>query len=90
MQHCIGVQRSNKGSKVITHNHFSHVEVEPGEEACVPLVLGHVEGHFVSLADLSLIVDVSEGIRDEEELATSLVDDAAHSWIHVWLAGLGA
>ena len=53
-----------------------------------PLVLGHVERDLVSLVDVPLIVDVSEGVGNEEELSAAFVDDPPHPWVRVRLAGL--
>ncbi len=33
----------------------------------LPFILCHVEGHLISLVDLSLIIHISEGIRDKEK-----------------------
>ena len=54
----------------------------------VPLVLGHIEGDLISLMNVSLIVDISEGIRNEEKLSTAFIDDSSHPRVSVGLAGL--
>ena len=43
-----------------------------------PLVLGHVERDLVSLVYVSLVIDVGEGVRNEEELSAAFVDDPPH------------
>ena len=46
-----------------------HLPVCAHAQGCsLPLVLGHVEGHFISLVDFTLVIHVCECIRHKEVL----------------------
>ena len=48
---------------------WEHTPVcEHAQGYSLPLVLGHVEGHFISLVDFTLIIHVCECIRHKEVL----------------------
>ena len=89
----------------IAHNYATNITVQYAKESYndiiitydiiitshkrPPLVLGHVEGDLVSLVYVSLVIDVSEGVRNEEELSAAFVDDPPHPRVGERLAGLG-